>query len=659
MSAASLPDHPVQAAGRRLPIPNRDGKGVSANYQLLAIILFVLALRLPFLHQAIQGDDIYYLYGAAHAQIDPLHPTHARYAFLGQIVDMRGHPHPPLDSWFLGGLLALFGTVSEPRFHAVYIVFSLIAAIAALSLARRFTTRPLTATLLFLVTPAFVINGNSLEADLPFLAFWLASIALFVRAVDRRSIPVLALSAVAMTLAALTAYQAIVLVPILLLYGYKWKPAWIAALTPPIVIAAFQLFEKLTSGALPAAVLTGYMQSYGLQAFTQKLKSAVALTGHLGWLVFPALTVAAFFRRQFWILAVMAAAAFYDTNPLFWCSIGAGILMLAACATQAREFAAQWVLIFFASALVIFFAGSARYLLPIALPIAILVTSRLTTRWLAAGICLGTALSLALAVVNYQHWDAYRQFARSLAPELQSKRVWVNGEWGLRYYLEREGALPLMENQAVHPGEMVVASSLAYPIQVTTGGSTLAPVSELDVRPTLPLRLVALNGKAGYSTTSWGLRPFDISLDAVDHLRASLVVEAKPTLTSLSMNAPEAPRQIVRGVFDLENNQWRWTGAKAVLMLKSPAAAEPVEVVLYIPPQASARRITVYADGVEVAQQTYPGPGAYTLTTPSVKPSGPTTLLAIEADKTFSVPPDHRELGVILSSAGFVDATRR
>ena len=99
----------------------------------LALVLFcVLALRLPFLNQAIQGDDVYYLYGAEHAQIDPAHPNHARYVFIGETVDMRGHPHPPFDAWFLGGLLAAIGGIREVPFHAAYIVFSLIAAASAL-----------------------------------------------------------------------------------------------------------------------------------------------------------------------------------------------------------------------------------------------------------------------------------------------------------------------------------------------------------------------------------------------------------------------------------------------------------------------------------------------------------------------------------------------
>ena len=145
--------------------------------ELIIVALFVLILRLPFLNQAIQGDDVNYLYGAEHAQIDPLHPTHTQYAFMGRIVDMRGHPHPPLNAWYLGLLLAVFKDISEVPFHTAYILFSLIAGFSALSLARGFSPHPLAATLLFLVTPTFVINGTSLESDEPFVAFWLLSVA--------------------------------------------------------------------------------------------------------------------------------------------------------------------------------------------------------------------------------------------------------------------------------------------------------------------------------------------------------------------------------------------------------------------------------------------------------------------------------------------------
>jgi len=619
---------------------------------LLIVALFVLTLRLPFLNQAVQGDDVYYLYGAEHAQIDPLHPMHARYVFLGQMVDMRGHPHPPLNAWYLGLLLAIFKDVHEIPFHAAYILFSLIAAFSALSLAHRFSPYPLSATLLFLVTPAFVINGNSLEADLPFLAFWMLSIALFVGAVQRRSMQRIIAASLAMALAALAAYQALLLTPILLVYwwnwGRKWRAAWIATLTAPVTLGAWLLYERLSSGALPVEVLAGYMQTYGLQTLEYKLRNAVALTGHLAWIVFPGL----------WLPSLLTipgavAAAFYDLNPLFWASIAVGLGILIWCARNWRDFLAQWVLIFFAGALLIFFAGSARYLLPIALPVAILATRRVSTRWQKVGFGVGFALSVSLAIVNYQHWDGYRKFASLLKNDVETKRVWINGEWGLRYYLESEGALPLLANQPVHAGEMVVSSALGYPIQFTTGRGALAPTAQSTIRPWIPLRIVSLHGKAAYSSTAFGLRPFDISRAPVDQLRADLVVERKPTLSDLPMNVPEAEQQIVSGVYALENGQWRWMGQAAVILLKPPAQPASLEIHFTIPDQAPARQVTVELNNQRVASLTYSTPGSYTLTTAPIQPTGDSATVTITVDKAFSVPGDRRELGIILSEVGF------
>lgn len=620
--------------------------------QLLIVALVVFALRLPFLNQAMQGDDILYLTEAEHAQIEPLHPKHTEYVFMGRDIDMRGQSHPPFDAWFLALLLALNKDISEMPFHAAYILFSLIAAFSALALARRFSPHPLIATLLFLATPAFVINGTSLESDVPFVALWLLAAALYVSAVDRGSAPLLLASSVAMALAALTAYQSILLVPILFLYGRKSRLARIAAFTPLAILIAWQIFERFSTGALPVGVLANYMTTYGFQALAQKLKSAVALTGHLAWLVFPTLWIPSLLTIPFAI-----GAAFYDLNPLFWASIAVGVGILIRCAQRWRDFLAQWVLIFFAGALIIFFAGSARYLLPIALPIAILATQRARPRLLQISLACGFALSLTLAVVNYQHWDAYRQFAHALAPDAQSKRVWINGEWGLRYYLESEGGLPLHEGQAIHPGEIVVSSKLGYPIAFTVGGGVLAPIAERTITSAIPLRLVALQGRAAYSTTMLGLRPFDISLAPalapMDELSAELMIERKPTLTDLPMNAPQASQQIVSGVYQLESGQWRWMSQTATILLKPPDQPAPVTLRFFIPDSSPARQVSIALNGHTIVSQTYSAPGTYVLSSPPMKPDGDSAKLTITVDKSFSAPGDIRQLGIILSEIGF------
>ena len=585
--------------------------------QFLLVMGLVLLIRIPFLNQAIQGDDHIYLTEASHALIDALHPDDTSYVFQGVEVDLRGQPHPPLDAWVLAGLIAVFGSVKEIPFHVAYMVFSLIAASAMWSLARRFSPHPLWAALLFLAVPAFVVNGNSLETDLPFLALWMAAIALFA---GRRPLA-LALSAICMALAALTAYQAVLLTPILAVYVWLFHrrslARWLALLVPPLTVGAWQLFERLSTGVLPAAVLNGYLAT--LQTFNAKLASALALTIHSWFIVFPALVPAAL---------VLAWRRRREPDTLF--------LLV-------------WIGIFFAGALVIFFAGSARYLLPMAAPVALLA-SRLRPRWLAAGFALQLALGLSLAAVNYQHWAGYREFAESLRAPAAGHRVWIDGEWGLRFYLESDGALPLKKTQRLRPGDIVVSSDLGASVNPT---APFAPLRTAEIRPALPLRLIGLESHSGYSTVSRGFWPFGISTGPIDRLRAREVAERHPTLAYLPMNAPQAADQIVAGIFSLEDNRFRWMSRSAVVALASPPAALPLRAMFTIPPQARARRVTLLLDGHEVASQTYPAPGTYTLESPPLRAAGAVATVEIAVDQTFFAPPDSRELGMVLAGVGF------
>jgi len=616
----------------------------------IVIILLVFALRLPFLTQPIQGDDPYYLYGAEHAQIDPLHPHQARYLFQGDLVDMRGFPHPPLNAWILGAALASAGDIRETLFHFYYILFSLIAALSMWSLACRFSEQPFLATLVFLAVPAFVVNGNSFEADLPFLAFWMLAVALFVKAVDTGSVVALAATAASSILAGLASYQAIFLMPILGLYLFEsrrqWIPAWCVIFAAPAALGGWQFYEWATGGVLPAAMLAGYMRNYNLQAVPNKWRSAVALLVHAGWIVSPLIVFGAVARKRWlWGAAAGAAAvaAYYDPNPLFWISIASGVLVIASCAR--RGFLEAWVMVFFLGSVVVFFAGSARYLLPIAAPVAILAVRACGRRIVIAGFAVQMALSLGLAIVNYQHWDAYRQFAASLAKQVSEHRVWINAEWGLRYYFESEGALPMARGQVLQPGEIMVSSALALPLPVR---APLAPLAEVEIRPAIPLRIISLDGRSAYSVASpRGLLPFEISNAPIDRVRAEIVLERKPQLTSIDPRDPNAAPQIISGLFPDG-----WMSGTATVLLKRPAQGGTLTASLYIPDQAPARRVRMSVDGQPAADQTFPGPGLHTLS--ASVPAGLADLtVTLTVDKTFSTANDQRQLGAVVTRLGF------
>ncbi len=642
-------------------------KRAGAGLELAALLAFAILIRLPFLNQAFQLDDASYLTGAEYVQKDPAHPWRASYVFLGERFDMSGHPHPPLNVWALGLVRAALGEVHEIPFHAAYVLWTLLAAAAAYSLARRFSARPTIAALLFLVTPAFVVHGNALEADIPFTALWLAATAAFVRAVDTGNRRWLLASAAALALASLAAYQAVLLVPVLAAYIYweardRKRPLRADLLTlgvvllPIAVIGAYQLYQRMSTGALPASVLMGHFRNYGLQSLHNKARNALALTGHLGWLIFPALALAAFGRLRKPLLAAViigsAAAAFADPHPLFWISFGTGLTVLAACTQRGDRFLRAWVLIFFGGALIVFFAGAARYLLPIALPVAILAVNALRDRprWLAAGFAAQLAFSLALARSHYEQSNAVRDFARSIQPE---GRLWINGEWGLPYYGMQRGGQPLLRNQTVGPGEWILSNRLGYPIPVTVAGGVLQTVSERVVTPSVPLRLIALNSRSAFSTITFGVRPFDITTAPADVLRLERVEPRAVVHERILMSAPDASAQIVSGLYSLEAGQWRWASGRAIVLLKRPAGRARLEARIYIPPAAPGRRIELRVNGQSAGGQTLPGPGMYTVQSAPLPGGTGSASVEIAIDRTFSPPGDHRELGFIVHEIGF------
>ncbi|MFN7922255.1 MAG: glycosyltransferase family 39 protein [Bryobacteraceae bacterium] len=622
---------------------------------LLCLIALAILIRVAFLFHPVQGDDVFYLAIAQHAQVEPAHPLHFKLIASGIEVDMRGYAHPPGNAWILAALLAGFGDIREAPFHAFYALFSVITVIAAWSIAKRFSPRPFEATLLFIATPAWVINGNSFESDLPFLAIWLSALALWIFAVDRRCIFAALAAAMCAGLAGLTSFQSVMLIVLFALYLWSerrhWRAAWALIFMPAIAIAAWQGFEKLTGGSLPADVLNAYSAKYEFHSLANKAKNALAMTVHLGWMAPPVLAWVAFSGPALWAAAAAAlAGAFHDPSPLFWLPFGTGAGLLVWIATKLRErFLPAWILLFFAATLVIFFAGSARYLLPVAVPLSILLANRLEARprLMHAMALTHLALGVALALANFQHWDSARAAAASAPP---APRLWTHSEHGLRFYAEAAGARQVRPSgQTFRPGDVLIASALAGAFQ-PTGGGEWVKLREVDVRPALPFRLLSSSGRSGYSSAKLGQRAFDIDTAAADRVSIWTLRERAATLTYLTMNAPGADTHFVSGVYALDGPDWRWTAPRAVFTLKAPESPQPVEATFRIIEQTKGRKVSLAVGGETVAEETYPRDGLYTLRSERAV-SGATVTLTV--DRAFQPPNDQRELGVILTGVGF------
>jgi hypothetical protein len=405
--------------------------------------------------------------------------------------------------------------------------------------------------------------------------------------------------------------------------------AWSMIFAAPVAIGAWQVYGGVSGGSMPMAVLWGYMQKYGWQVATQKVKNAAALMVHSAWIVSPLLIRGS---RWNWALGAITAAggALYDPNPMFWASLGLGVVVLSSCV--GRDFLNAWVLIFFAGVLIVFFAGSARYLLPIAAPVAMLAANRCSTRMLSIGFAAQMALSVGLAIVNFETWGAYKNFAILLAPEAAQTRVWVEKDWGLRYYLESEGALAVPRYQTFAVGDVVVTS------RALPNGQMIAST---EIRPSIPLRLFSINQKSAYSAASAGLWPFEFSSAPVDRVAAYLISERK---AELSWVTPADQQQILRGL-----SPDGWTAGEVTVLVKRGAG--PMRAEFLIHEQSLARNVKLIIDGKIVAERTLSGPGAYSLS--ADVPGSDNVIVTLVIDKTFSVPGDGRQLGILVQGIGF------
>lgn len=205
----------------------------------------------------------------------------------------------------------------------------------------------------------------------------------------------------------------------------------------------------------------------------------------------------------------------------------------------------------------------------------------------------------------------------------------------------------------MRPGDMLITSDLMSAVGFTTGGGTKVEQASVLIRPALPMRLIGLGSRSGYSSVGFGVWPFDISSAPVDRISISSIIERKPASSWIEMRLAAADAQIVSGVYQVENGQWRWSSPRAVLLLKAPPTPVPVRVNLYLPEAAPGRQLTVTLNGEVIDSRTLSGPGMHEIVTGPRTVSTETATLAISIDRGFTPPGDSRELGFILTGAGF------
>ncbi len=527
------------------------GTGVS----LALLAAAVLIITLPFIFKAFRMDDTFFVWLGQEKLTNPLALGLPDHGYEGNYFSLYLDTHPPLFTSFVSLLLMLAGGASEAGLHLGFLVFPLLAAGAMFFLARRFTDSPLVAALLLVVTPGFMVMSQSVMTDVPTLALWLAAVASYIYAVDRDDGRLLLLAAVSMSLAVLTTYQSLSLLPLLFLYALLKRRINLRTMAPlAVALLAFLgivIFYLAQTGHPPKL-----SYSIGLNlspAFiANKILATLSVIG--GAIVFPLFLIPGMLRgrREYLyfaaLLAVLLAVFLYKETTgeytpaaalLQAVFYAAGVLAVyrffntGADSAFARKrspedldniFLILWIGGVLVYSIILLPYASTRYLLTLFPPV-ILMFIRYTRgvfpqarRWLRfalAMLVLTALLGLAVSVADYRLAGVYREFGSTWPQQLQQQggRVWFAGEFGLRYYLEENDATYLTsDDNSPQPGDYVIVSRelVAHFLSPELVGR-LELERSVEYPDAWPFRVSDPGSQAGFYSQFHGFLPWSLS----------------------------------------------------------------------------------------------------------------------------------------------------
>lgn len=533
------------------------------------IIISTIIMCAPFINQAIHIDDVHFIYTAKQIIKDPLHP----YSFMLNWRGVNEHvfsvvTNPPLITYYLALIISLFGS-AEVVLHAFFIPFSLLAAFSMYFLAKRFTKNPVFCAILLLASPAFMVMSHTLMLDVPSVALYLAAFSFFIYGYDKRDNILLILSGFLASLACLSKYSCLTIIPLLVLYVIfktrKLDRRMLVLILPILVVflwgVYYYIVYKQGIFSMPISLRAG---SGDIFAILYKFFILCSYAG--GAAIFPLVTMYTFSygNRKIWLLIFLCASLIgffvmlvYEYN--FWQSlmlilfIYAGLITIWDIFKRLKQaftvnFSNQEILddVFLITCFALNFAVvlclnfvAVRYILP-AVPFLILLFLRKTYKifilkkyyilFLSFTIVATFFIGMLVSAADYELAGAYRFFSSNYPAKYRSKynTIWFVGHWGFQYYMEKNGYKALEINEkAVKKGDIIIIPTLpdnqSLPLCLN---NRLEVIDKLYFNARIPVMVLNNMAKAGFYTNYLNtacLLPYFFSIQPLEQFIILLV----------------------------------------------------------------------------------------------------------------------------------------
>lgn len=455
-------------------------RGAIANFArrvppIVWLALLVLAVLAPFLHKAFHIDDPLFIWMAQQIDRQPLNP-------YGFAVNWSSYPrpmweemqNPPLCSYYISVLLPFFGT-SEVALHAAFLVWPVLAVTGVYQLARRLCDAPFTVALLTLCTPVFLISATNVMCDVMLLALFVWAIEFWLFGFATNKIWPFLLATMLASLALLTKYFGVALVPLLFGYslfrdrGFRWRTTLL--LIPVAIAAGYELLTKAAYGrGLFFAAGNAAYRAWDKWHLAFGPQTIVGLC-FVGGCLFTAIL---FLRGGVFLLllgtvgaGIAAFSLFVPINPDWalgtntlavqieggiFAGVGISLLVLAVQDFWKKRNADSLLLLLWMTGTFVFvtflnWSITARTILPLAPPTALLVLRHsIACSRAARAIALSVAATVSIAVTaaDFVQANSARTAAQAFRNQFRGEpaSVWFQSHWGFQYYMQRWGAYP-------------------------------------------------------------------------------------------------------------------------------------------------------------------------------------------------------------------------
>jgi hypothetical protein len=452
--------------------------------------------------------------------------------------------------------------------HLGFLLPALALVLGIYRLSMRFTRSPLIAAAAALLTPGVLVSASSVMCDVMMLAFWIWASVFWMEGLDDEKPANLIISSLLLSLAVLTKYFGVALLPLLLAYSIvrKRRLGWWALyfLFPIAVLAGYQFWtaakygramfsqamnfsqsERTVNGkvswlasafvgasfvggcALSALIFSPLLWSWKKLSIGLSIAAICTLAIARGWvgLGHDALVVRECFRAGWLTPGVQLTLA-----------ISAGIAVVALGCSELRRwrdsdsvFLGLWVIGTFIFAGFVNWSVNARSVIPLIPATGILLARRLDklqldpTGRLPRKIALALAFSGVISIWVTKADSDWANSARQASEIIQQQTdkathtVWFEGHWGFQYYVQLWGARPMdFLRSETRAGDVLVvpeSNAISYPLP---SSQFVASSGLLRIDLQQPLSTMRWRRGAGFYSSFYGFLPFVFARPAAE-----------------------------------------------------------------------------------------------------------------------------------------------